>query len=68
MPKSKRSKTQTTEAPARRFIVWAQVSHAEHEVVMPATATDEECEAACKDVLDVLIGNGDTGWNELTEE
>lgn len=49
----------------RRFVVWAEVRHAECTVEMPALATDDECEEACADALDSLIANGDTGWNEL---
>lgn len=49
----------------RKFIVWADVRRVEHEVEMPDTATDEECEEACSDTLNTLIGNGDTGWNEV---
>jgi hypothetical protein len=49
----------------RRFVVWAHVSGAEHIVEMPAGATDKECEDECRNVLDTLISNGDTGWNEL---
>lgn len=52
----------------RKFIVWAHVPLWEVSVEMAAGSTDEECEAACADELDTLIGNGDTGWNEITEE
>lgn len=53
------------EKPPRRFVVWVDVSRREEIVEMPSTATDEKCEEACRDVLDVLISNGDTGWSEL---
>jgi hypothetical protein len=52
----------------RRFVVWAEVLHAEHTVEMPANATDKDCEEACREALDTLIGNGDTGWNEVHED
>jgi len=58
----------------RRSIVWALCNHAsqsregqgEITIEMPDNATDEECEEACADALDTLIGNEfDTGWNEV---
>lgn len=60
----------------RRFEVWADCQHAQNRnrdpknvVEMPDDATDEECDAACQDLLDTLIGNNfDTGWNELDDE
>lgn len=56
----------------RRFEVFAGCSHREmdtHIVEMPDTATDEECEEACREILDTLIGNNfDTGWNELEKK
>lgn len=52
----------------RRFVVWAEVRYSKHEVELPETASDEECEAACRYALDTLIGNGDTGWNELDDD
>jgi len=40
----------------------------EYETVeVEDTATEAEIEAACQDVLDVMIGNStDSGWYELT--
>lgn len=55
----------------RRFKVWLDkmvpgVTASYEAVEMPADATDAECEEACKDTLDVMIGNEvDTGWEEL---
>jgi hypothetical protein len=49
----------------RRFRVWAEVRDGETTVELPAGATDAECEEACREALDLLISNGDTGWNEL---
>lgn len=57
----------------RRFEVWLDVQvpgeEATTEIVeMPASATDAECEEACRDTLDVMIGNElDTGWREIKE-
>lgn len=37
----------------------------EETIEMPDDATDEECDDACRDCLDTMIGNHlDTGWNE----
>lgn len=55
----------TPEKPPRMFLVWADVSRREELIELPGTATDKECEDACKDALEVLISNGDTGWNEI---
>lgn len=52
----------------RRFVVWAEIRKSEVEIEMPDNATDEECEAACSDALETMIGNGDTGWNEVHED
>jgi hypothetical protein len=52
----------------RRFVVWADIHHAEHIVEMPPGSSDKECEDACQEALDVLIGNGDTGWSELHDD
>jgi hypothetical protein len=50
----------------RRFHVWCNDS--DHIVEMPDDATKEECDEACKDALDDMIGTVcDTGWNELAE-
>lgn len=56
---------------ARRFEVWidkgvpgqpAIVS----EVEMPIGATDDECEEACSERLQDMLGNElDTGWREM---
>lgn len=54
----------------RKFRVWLDKNvpgqSASYETVeMPDGSTDAECEAACRDVLDVMIGNElDTGWEE----
>jgi hypothetical protein len=55
-------------AKTRKFVVWAEVRRVEETVELPASALDLECDAACEDVLDTLIGNGDTGWNEVLED
>lgn len=58
----------------RRFEVWLdkQVvgARASVEVVeMAPGATDKECEEACKECLETMIGNElDTGWRELAED
>ncbi len=58
----------------RRFEVWLdkQVAGGDPSieiVEMPDNATDEECEEACRDCLDTMIGNLlDTGWNELSPD
>lgn len=52
----------------RRFVVWADVRHAETTVEMPPGSSDKACEEACREALDTLIGNGDTGWNEVHED
>lgn len=52
----------------RRFIVFAEVKSSEHIEEFEDDASDEEIEGTCKESLDTLIGNGDTGWSELTEE
>lgn len=49
----------------RRFEIWADVRDEECVIEMPDDASDDECEEACKDALNTLIGNGDSGWNEL---
>lgn len=54
----------------RRFTVWLSkqvpgVSVAKVPVEMPDDATDEECDAACRETLEDMIGNElDTGWSE----
>lgn len=57
---------------SRTFLVWARCNHRdgpEQMVEMSDDATDEECEKACADAIDTLIGNEfDTGWNELSAE
>lgn len=63
MPNDTKPKTKT-----RRFVIWAEVRFAEHTLEMSSDATDEECEAACQEALDTLIGNGDTGWAELGKD
>jgi hypothetical protein len=55
----------------RRFRVWLgkQIvgEGLAYEVVeLPDTATDDECEAACRDCLDTMIGSLlDTGWEPI---
>ena len=55
----------------RRFRVWLDrqvpgLSASEEVCEMPDDATDKECEEACADVLQVMIGNElDTGWEEI---
>lgn len=55
----------------RKFIVWARCSCAGGEVTvkMPDSATDNECEQACSDMLNEIIGSKfDTGWDELDKK
>lgn len=52
----------------RKFYVWAEVRESSCVIEMPDDATDEECDAECVDALDSLIGGGDTGWNQVTDE
>ena len=55
----------------RRFEVYLDVQVPGKDVTvdvveMPDTATDAECQEACRDCLDTMIGNElDTGWREL---
>lgn len=54
-----------SETKQRQFIVWAEVRDSNGTIETPAGASDAECEAACREALELLISNGDTGWNEL---
>lgn len=55
----------------RRFTVWLDkmilgVDTVRELVEMPDCATDEQCNVACRETLDVMIGNElDAGWDEL---
>jgi hypothetical protein len=59
------------EVTMRRFEVYLDVQvpgkEASVEIVeMPDSATDAECEEACRECLDTMIANElDTGWREL---
>jgi hypothetical protein len=58
----------------RRFEVYLDVQvvgkEASVEIVeMPDSATDAECDEACRECLDTMIGNElDTGWRELPRQ
>ena len=55
----------------RRFVVFAHCRCARSDgaeviVELPDGTPDDECDSACSDMLETLIGNEfDTGWNEL---
>lgn len=58
----------------RKFRVWlcknimvlGDQNKTEEIIELSDDATDEECDEACKDVLDTLIANElDTGWEEI---
>lgn len=50
----------------RTFLVW--VGNSEEEVEMPDDASDLDCNAQCEAVLEIMLGNLDSGWNEITED
>lgn len=50
----------------RKFDIW--VENDTETLEMPDTATDAECEAACRDILEVMLGNIDSGFNEIKED
>jgi len=57
----------------RRFEVWIdkgmRCEPATAFVEVPDTATDEECDEACREMLDDMIGSYlDTGWRELPKK
>ena len=57
----------------RRFYVWLDRGVPGEDAIrsrveLPDETSDEACEAACRCMLEVLIGNElDTGWDELKD-
>lgn len=55
----------------RKFIVYLDKgcvgrSPIEETIELPDSATDEECDEACRDCLQTMIGNEiDSGWHEV---
>lgn len=47
----------------RKFVIW--VLKDTEKLELPDTESDESCEAACREVLEAMLGNIDSGFNEV---